>query len=352
MNHPVASCRLMRRFTLLMVVGLTVVLFAVGAFTAPRAWAQRSLPITIGYQDTPDWLFFVARDLKLFEKAGLAPTYVKFPGGPPMIAATQNGSIDLASVGSVAFVVGLSQGLDWVMIGVNPEGAYSQGLVARRNSGIKTPADLRGKRIGLFNGTNAQFGLMMILRQHGIRPDQVTLLNMPPEEQLLALENRKIDAAMVWEPWMQRMVHGAGGRIISTEGNIGIYTNVDGYTVQRQWLRDHRETAMRFLRALVMANEVVQKNPTIAIHLWAREMGVKEAWAEAIYNDVPPPLINEWANPRYTYSLVKGSSLHRRLAFLAAFLFDEKLIPQQVDVSDILDVSVITDVLKTRKSAH
>ena len=57
-------------------------------------------------------------------------------------------------------------------------------------------------------------------------------------------------------------------------------------------------------------------------------------------------------NPRYTYSLVKGSSLHRRLAFLAAFLFDEKLIPQQVDVNDILDVSVITDVLKTRKSGH
>ena len=94
---------------------------------------------------------------------------------------------------------------------------------------------------------------------------------------------------MVWEPWMQRMVHGAGGRIILTEGNIGIYTNVDGYTVRRQWLRDHRETAMRFLRALVMANEIVQ-NPTVAIHLWGREMGVKESWAEAIYDDVRRPL--------------------------------------------------------------
>jgi len=342
----------MRRITVLMVVGMTVLLFAGGAFTAPRALAQRSLPITIGYQETPDWLFFAARELKLFEKAGLAPTYVKFSGGPPMIGAAQNGSIDLASVGSVAFVIGLSQGLDWVMIGINPEGAYSQGLVARKDGGIKTPADLKGKRIGLFNETTAQFGLMMILRQHGIHPDQVTLLNMSPEEQLLALENKKIDAAMVWEPWMHRMVHGANGRIIETEGNLGIYTNVDGYSVRRQWLRDHRETAMRFLRALVMANNVVQKNPAIAVHLWAREMGIKEAWAEAIYGDVPPPLIHEWANPRYTYSLVKGSSLHRRLGFLATFLFDEKLISQPVDVSDIMDVSVITDVLKTRKSGH
>ena len=340
----------MRRITVLMVIVMTVLSFAVGAFTAPRALAQRSLPITIAYAETPDWLLFVARDLKLFEKVGLAPTYVKFAAGPPMIAAMQNGSLDLASVGSVAFLIGLSQGLDWVMIGINPEGAYSQGLVARKDSGIHTPTDLKGKRIGLFKGSSAQFGLMMMLRQHGIRPDQVTLLNMSPEEQLRALENKTIDAAMVWEPWMQRMVHGASGRIVATEGNLGIYTNVDGYTVRRQWLRDNRETALRFLRALIMAYDVVQKDPKIAIRLWAGEMGIKEAWAETIYENVPPPLINQWANPRYTYSLVKGAPLQRRLGFLATFLLEEKLISEPVDVDDIMDASLIAEALKTRRS--
>jgi aliphatic sulfonates family ABC transporter substrate-binding protein len=340
----------MRRMTVLMVVGLAVLSFAGGALTDPRALAQGRLPITIAYQEKPDWLLFVARDQKLFEKAGLAPTFVKFAGGPPMIAAMQNGSIDLASVGSEAFLVGLSQGVDWVMIGINPEGAYSQGLVARKDSGIKTPVDLAGKRVGLFKETTAQFGLLMILRQHGLHPNQLTLLDMPPEEQLMALANRKIDAAMTWEPWMQRMIHEANARIVTTEGNVGVYTNVDGYSVQRQWLRNHRETAIRFLRALVMANNVVQKDPTIAIHIWARELGIKEAWAEAIYDDVPPPLIYEWTNPRYTYSLVKGSPLDRRLGFLATFLFDAKLISQPVDVDNIMDASVIADVLKTRKN--
>jgi ABC-type nitrate/sulfonate/bicarbonate transport system substrate-binding protein len=342
----------MRRITVLMVIGMTAALFASGALTASRALAQGRLPITIGYQEKPDWLLFVARDLKLFEKAGLAPTFVRFAGGPPMIAAMQNVSIDLASVGSEAFMIGLSRGVDWVMIGINPEGAYSQGLVARKDSGIKTPADLTGKRVGLFKETTAQFGLMMILRQHGIHPNRVTLFDMPPEEQLIALENKKIDAAMTWEPWMQRMIHEADARIITTEGNVGVYTNVDGYSVRRQWLRDHRETAVRYLRALLMANDVVQKDPGVAVRVWARELGIKEAWAEAIYNDVPPPLIHEWTNPRYTYSLVKGSPLDRRLGFLAAYLFDEKLISQPVDVNDIMDASVIADVLRTRKGGH
>jgi aliphatic sulfonates family ABC transporter substrate-binding protein len=339
----------MRRIAVLMVIGMTAVLLAVGALIAPRAVAQGRLPITIGYQEKPDWLLFVARDLKLFEKAGLAPTFVKFVGGPPMIAAMQSGSIDLAMVGSEAFLIGLSQGVDWVMIGVNPEGAYSQGLVARKDSGIRVPANLPGKRIGLFKETTAQFGLMMLLRQHGIQPSQVTLIDMPPQEQLVALANRQIDAAMTWEPWIQKMIHEANARVVETEGDSGIYTNVDGYSVQRQWLRANRETALRFLRALLMANDIVQKDPGIAVHIWARELGIKEAWAQAIYQDVPPPLIQEWTNPRYTYSLIRESPFHRRLGFLATFLFNEKLISRPVDVYDVMDASVIADVLKTRK---
>ena len=189
----------------------------------------------------------------------------------------------------------------------------------------------------------------MTLRQYGIRLDQVTLLHMSPAEQLTALVNKEIDAAMVWEPWMQRMVHEANGRILETEGDLGIYTNVVGYNVRRDWLRDNRDTTVRFLRALLMAHDVVEKDPRVAVRVMAQEMEIKDAWAEEIYQDAPPPRISEWANPRYAYSLVKASPLHRRLGYLARFLFDEKLISKELDISDALDASVITEALKTWK---
>jgi ABC-type nitrate/sulfonate/bicarbonate transport system substrate-binding protein len=53
-------------FVLMMLFALTV-----GSVVAAD---QSPLPIMIGYQSIPDWLLFVAKDLKLFEKAGLAPT--------------------------------------------------------------------------------------------------------------------------------------------------------------------------------------------------------------------------------------------------------------------------------------
>ncbi len=331
---------------------MIIFVLSVGFVSAnPLASAQTPLPITIGYQSSSadDWLLYVARDLKLFEKEGLAPTYVQFVAGPPMIAAAQSKSIDVTMVKTMPFLLGLAQGVDWVIIGIYAEGAYSEGIVARRDSGINTITDLRGKRIGYFKGSSAHYGIMMALRQSGIRLDQVTLLDMPPEEQLAALENKDIDAAVTWEPWIQKMLHVANAKLITTEGDLGIYTNVVGITARRDWLRDNREAAVGLLRALLMAYDILQKDPDIGINALAKDMGIKAAWARKIFQDGPPPSIYWWTDHGYRYSLVEDAGFHRRLGHLAKFLLDEKLIMREVDVSNALDVSVITEVLKTWK---
>jgi len=326
---------------------LGCLLGAGAVFIAPVASAQTNLlPIRIGYQSTPNWLLLVAKNMNLFEKAGLAPTYEKFTAGLPMITAAQNDQIDLGDVGDVPFLMGLSQGVDWVMIGISDEGAYTEGLVARKDSGIKTLADLKGKRIGCYYGSTAHFGLMMALRQTGIRPDQVEVVPLAPVEQLPALMTNRIDAAMTWEPWMQNMVHQADAKIITTEGDLGIYTNVDGYAVRRAWLLAHRETAVRFLRALRAAFVLVQKDRGLAISTVAKEMNLKESWLKTIYQDDPPPNLDWWSDQGYQYSLVEGAAFHRRLGYLATFLQEEKIISKDLDVSDALDVSVITEAMK------
>ncbi|MCM2318222.1 MAG: aliphatic sulfonate ABC transporter substrate-binding protein [Pseudomonas sp.] len=343
----------MRHKTTVVVLLILLLLPGLGEVHASPPSAQRSpLPMTIGFQSNTDWLLLVARDLHLFEQAGLRPSFVKFVAGPPMIAAARERSIDVASIGSVPFISGLTQGVDWVVVGINPENAYGEGLVARRGSGIETVADLAGKRIGFYRGSTAHFGLMMALRQLGIRRDQVELLDMSPAEQLSALAGNRIDAAMVWEPWMQRMVHEAQGRLIVTEGAMGIYASVSVYAARSEWLSNNREAAVRFLRALLMASEVMQKAPEVGIRALAREMSIKEEWAEAIYENSPPPDLSLWVDPRYRYSLVKGAEFHRRLGYLTTFLLEEEVIKDEVDVRNILDVSIITEALKARDAGR
>jgi ABC-type nitrate/sulfonate/bicarbonate transport system substrate-binding protein len=277
---------------------------------------------------------------------------VKFVAGPPMIAAAREKSIDITSIGSVPFLIGLTEGVDWVAIGINPENAYGEGLVARNGSGILSISDLPGKKIGYFRGSTAHYGLIMTLNQLGVRRDQVTLIDMTPDEQLAALANKEIDAAMVWEPWMQKMVHEANCRVIITEGEMGTYMSLSVYAARREWSRKNREGAVRFLHALLMANDIMQKDPAVGIKSLSAEMEIMEGWAEAIYENSPPPKISLWTDSRYRYSLVKGAAFHRRIGYLSTFLFDEKIISRKVELRDIMDETIITEALKRWKSGQ
>jgi ABC-type nitrate/sulfonate/bicarbonate transport system substrate-binding protein len=340
---------MMRKNLMLAACALLLMLTARPVYSAPLASSSAPLPITIGYKENIDWLLYVARDLKLFEKAGLMPTYVKFGSGAQMVVAMQSRKIDLASLGTVPFLHGLAQGLDSVMIGINPEGAYSEGIVARRGCGISAAGDLKGMKIGVMKGSTAHYGIIMALRQLGIRIDQVTLVDLQPAEQLEALKKNEIDAAMVSEPWMQRMVHEANSRIITTEGDLGIFTNVDVYSVQRDWLRENKETAVRFLEALLFAYDALQEDPSVGIRVLTEEIEITEEWAETIFQENPPPKIFLWNDLRYRYSLVKDSAFHRRLRFLSRFMFNEKLIREPVNVNKVMDASIINEALKRWK---
>ena len=94
--------------TLAVVLVSTCVLVPTGRLAAQ---SSAPLPIKIGYQAVASWLLFGARSLKLYEKAGLAPTFIKFTAGAPQIAAAQSQNIDVAMVGTVSRVLVPTDGL-------------------------------------------------------------------------------------------------------------------------------------------------------------------------------------------------------------------------------------------------
>lgn len=329
-----------------LVIGVVALFPAALAPELVCAQGGAPLPIRIGYQTNADWLTIAARNLKLFEKAGLTPAYVKFQAGAPMIAAAESKSVDVTTPGTVPFIAGLAQGVDWVIIGIDTELPPAQGFVARKDAGIKTLADLKGKTIGYFRASTSHYGLVMALRKSNIGLDQVKLLHMTPAQQVAAMINKDIDAAAVWEPWMQRMVYEAKGEILAMESELGIDTALATYAVRRDWLRDNRETARRFLNALRMGWDELQRDRTGVIKSFAEEAAIKEEWARRVYEEAGPPRIRQWADPQYRYSIVKGSVFHRALAELAKFMYEEKIITKPVDVSNAMDPTVIAEVLK------
>jgi len=306
------------------------------------------IPVRISWQLQPSWLLFAAKELKTFEKAGLAPTYVKFTTGAQMIPAMQSRSIDIANLGITPFVAGLSQGVNWKAIGFDTEGSTMEGFLARKGTDIKILEDLKGRTIGVARGSTSYYGLLAALKKKGINKDQVNLLQMDPPTQFAALLNNNIDAVAVWEPWIQKAMKDAGARMIGMESDYGVHTACALFALHAEFMKENPEAVKRFLNGLLMAYDYIQKNgPGVAIDALASAMVISKELATIIYKEAGAPNIRRWNDSKYQYSIVPGASFSREAQQMADFLFDEQIIQKKVDVAAAFDDSFISGVLKT-----
>jgi ABC-type nitrate/sulfonate/bicarbonate transport system substrate-binding protein len=157
----------------------------------------------------------------------------------------------------------------------------------------------------------------MALEKNQVPVDQVTLLSMAPAQQLAAMRNKEIDAAEVWQPWMEKMVAEADGKVLAMEADFDVHTADGTLAVRRDWLAAHRETARRFLQGVMLAQAALEKDPDTAIKPFAEETGIDVKLSAQIYKDAGPPDIRRWVDPTYQFSLVKGGLLEQELAMLA-----------------------------------
>jgi ABC-type nitrate/sulfonate/bicarbonate transport system substrate-binding protein len=140
-----------------------------------------------------------AQQEKLFEKAGLKPTFVKFNSTPPMLAAFKGGEIDIAFGGMPGYVAGVDEGMDvslfcWLE-------TVNTSLIMQPSEEITSAKQLVGKKISVINGTSAQYTLLKYLTAEKIPLKDVSLVYMSIPSLLPAFANKDVDGVSVWEPW-------------------------------------------------------------------------------------------------------------------------------------------------------
>lgn len=319
---------------------------ALGFARPAAAQGTKPIPVRIGLQAQTSWLLYAARDLKLFEKAGIDPQYVRLTTGAQAIAAMASQSLDIASPGITPFAAGLAQGVNWKVVGIDTTLPKAEGFVARKDSNIRKLEDLKGKTIAVARGSTSYYGLLAALESKRIGKDDVKLLLMGPPEQIGAMRNGNVDAVAVWEPWIQRQISETGARLIGMEADYGVHTALAVYAVHGAFAQKNPEAVDRFLRALLLAYRHIEANgPGVAITAVAEAMGVTKDLARTMYKEAPAPNVPRWADANYQYSVVPGSPFPTEAQKMASFLLKENIIDKQVDLTNAFDVSFVRRVL-------
>ncbi|KKK51926.1 hypothetical protein LCGC14_3110050, partial [marine sediment metagenome] len=103
-----------------------------------------------------------------FEEEGIDLEIKQFGSGKASFLAMLKGeSVDISAVADTPIVFSSFNREDFqILAGMYT--SYDDKVIARKDKGINSIADLQGKKVGLTKGTNAQFVLDLLLNYKGI----------------------------------------------------------------------------------------------------------------------------------------------------------------------------------------
>jgi sulfonate transport system substrate-binding protein len=138
---------------------------------------------------------------------------------------------------------------------------YSYRIVARRDAGIGTTSDLRGKKIATALNSSANFYISKILGTVGLSERDVTVVGMPPSEMPGALARGDVDAVSIWEPAAQKSAEAIGSDSVILQGpryrerfNLNTTTAVAADPIRRAAIVD-------LLRSIIRSSREVRDHP-------------------------------------------------------------------------------------------
>jgi taurine transport system substrate-binding protein len=227
---------------------------------AGASWAQ-SKEVTIAYQQI-NGPFLVAIASGDFEKAtGYKINWRRFDSGAKVAASMASGDVQIGVIGSSPLTAAVSRGVDlqlfWVLDDINE----AEAMVVRNGAGVNQPSDLKGKKLGVPFASTTHFHTLFALELWKIKPSEVQLLNMQPNQIAAAWERGDIDAAFVWDPALARLKK--NGKVLVTSGELSKKgrATFDGVAVERKWAEANPDFMAKFVKVAADADTAYRSNP-------------------------------------------------------------------------------------------
>jgi sulfonate transport system substrate-binding protein len=194
-------------------IGATLFGAAVGLAITASALAADAVTLRVGDQK--------GGNRSLLEIAGLAKDlpyrieWSEFPAAAPILEALNAGALDVGYTGDLAFLTVYAAGAPIKAIGGTRADARTQAILVRKDSPIKSAADLKGKRLAGTRGGWGQFLIDATLEKAGHKIDEATFAPLGPVDAKIALVAGSIDGWAVWEPYLSYATLKDNARIVA-----------------------------------------------------------------------------------------------------------------------------------------
>jgi taurine transport system substrate-binding protein len=232
-----------------------------GVMTVLISTSAMAETIIIGHFGNPTPMQLLASSDAIQKATGWDVEWRKFASGTDVIAAMASGDVVLSELGSSPLAIATSQGVDIQLIAFSDVIGSAESLIVSNSSGIKTLADLKGKRIAVPVGSTAHFSLIGALKHEGIAESEVTIMNMPPDQIAAAWQQNAIDAAWIWQP-VQSEILKTGTLLLGADKTAEWgYPTFDAWVVNTKFGEENKDKIVAFLKEVDRVNKSYLADP-------------------------------------------------------------------------------------------
>ena len=279
--------------------------------------------VTFAYQDrVADAASIIAVEKGFFSAEGLQVKPLVFSSGPACTEALTDGNAHFGTMGDCTAIITASRGDGFNILVSHGGGEHRHRIIVAVNGPIKKIADLEGKRIGVKKGTSTHGGLELFARRNHLNMKD-ELLDITPQDQLLALISGELDAIVSSEPTPSKAEADGRGRELATLGNLG--NNYPVFLLGNGIFADeHPDIPVKMVRALARAGSFIRRFPDETAAILAEQSGMSQA-------------VIRRAMSHHQYDLRLDDGIMQSLEGTAQFLLETGKIKQIPDWPKVID---------------
>jgi NitT/TauT family transport system substrate-binding protein len=315
--------------------GFAALSLSIAALMAP-AHAQ----IKVGVSDWPGWVaWYVAEQKGMFKKHGADVKLVWFANYTDSISALSAGQLDANSQTWSDTMAPLAKGLPLKAVLVNDNSAGNDAVMVGPK--IKSFADLKGKKIALEEFSVSHFLLTLALAKNGMGLKDVQVVNLSAGDAAAAFLAGRVDAAAVWNPWVNKIQTSGKGRALFTSKDVpGMIPDL--LVAQEKSIKANRKDYLGMIKAWYEAEAFIKAKPDEAAKIMAKVVGM-DAKEYAVF--LPgTKFFDQKANLQAFGPASDAASLLGVAPTISKFLLDNQLMEGKVDFAKGLDASLVKEV--------
>jgi len=251
-----------RRRTALKTIGAGVVILASpggGAQVSPGRMSLFTGTLHFGN-------VIVAEEKGFFAKEGLSVEITSFSTGTAASDAFQAGRGNTIASGDQP---ALRLWIRGAAVGVCPAASYGHISVVVARKGVNSPADLRGKKIGVLLGSTSDYFARMYLASGNVDAKQVDLINLQAAEMVTGIVRGDIDAFIGFQPFGTRAVQASSELHIVTTGEK-YFTEWLMSSTTPEYARTNQAELTKYVRGLHAASIWCMQNREETAQIVAR----------------------------------------------------------------------------------